>query len=287
MNIKPHAYRRATQESAMHRRVTLRALVATLSLGTVVSMAAGCTSLVGADQGSVTITEAVLPLVLSEDCDNNGDGQAIANGVLDISLDTGYFAALRVRTNLPSTINTQTLQQGGNYPYYGNGDANIVSFGNAEVYLEDGDVADLRFDITNPQPPWELDQNADIAGLPSKAVPRVSAASGVVFNEQQGLGNSTLVYVSAITPQEANTLANGVLGAELTDPTDRKLVIASVTLNGSTSGAAPVRSNTFSYPIYLCRGCLTPTCNPGEDIVPGDSCSLVGQDLPAQCESTN
>ncbi len=275
----------AADEPTMSPIRTFRAL--TLASITGLALAStGCMSLVGADQATVTITNAVQPVTAGPGCAVNAD--PIANGVLDLALNTGYLAALNVRTNLPSTINTQQLaQQGGSYPNYGNGDANIVSFQRSYVYTRDGEVSDLPFNILQPTANVN---NGAIAGLPSETTPRITSTTGIVFNEQQNLGNSTLVFVPAITPQEAAVLDTGAIGAQIDEDT-RRIVIVNITLEGQTSGAGYVRSNQFSLPISLCRGCLLPP-GPGEpngcastDYVSGASCALVGQDQPIECDN--
>lgn len=285
MNAVIPAAPAAASEPTMFRPHRLRAFTIAAIAGLALS-STGCMSLIGADQATVTITNAVQPVSAGPGCQVSQD--PIANGVLDLALNTGYLAALNVRTNLPSTINTQQLtQQGGSYPNYGNGDANIVSFQRSYVYTRDGEVGDVPF---NPLEPTANIDRGRIAGLPSESVPRISQTTGIVFNEQQNLGNSTLVFVSAITPQEAAVLDTGAVGAQI-DADTRRLVVVNITLEGQTSGAGFVRSNQFALPISLCRGCLLPP-GPAEpngcassDYVAGQTCALVGQDQPIQCDT--
>lgn len=285
MNAVIPAAPAAANEPTMFRPHRLRAFPFAAIAGVVLT-STGCMSLVGADQATVTITNAVQPVTAGPGCQVSED--PIANGVLDLALDTGYIAALSVRTNLPSTINTQQLaQQGGSYPNYGNGDANIVSFQRSYVYTRDGEVGDFAF---NPLAPTANVDRGAIAGLPTESAPRISQTTGIVFNEQQNLGNSTLVFVPAITSQEAAVLDTGAIGAQI-DADTRRLVSVSITLEGQTSGAGYVRSNSFSLPITLCRGCLLPP-GPAEpngcgssDYVAGQTCALVGQDQPIECDT--
>ncbi len=186
----------AADEPTMSPIRTFRAL--TLASITGLALAStGCMSLVGADQATVTITNAVQPVTAGPGCAVNAD--PIANGVLDLALNTGYLAALNVRTNLPSTINTQQLaQQGGSYPNYGNGDANIVSFQRSYVYTRDGEVGDLPFNILQPTANVN---NGAIAGLPSETTPRITSTTGIVFNEQQNLVHALDAELAALASE--------------------------------------------------------------------------------------
>ena len=261
------------------------ALLAGLSLAST-----GCMSWIGADQASVTITNAVQPVTAGPGCSQTEE--PLPTGVLDISLNTGYLAALSVRTNLPSTINTQQLtQQGGSYPNYGNGDANIVSFGSSEVSHRDGEANDEPFNLLQPTANFN---NGAVPGLPTQQQPRIQPSTGVVFNEQQNLGNSTLVYVPAITPQEVQVIKDGQIGLSLAgSPAARRLLLVNITLQGQTSGAGYVKSNAFTLPVSLCFGCLLPPdageengCGQ-EDYVAGQTCALVGQDQPIECATND
>lgn len=276
--------KRTSALSFLSRRPVLRRIATAGLLSAAVLPTASCLSLIGVDQGMVTITNAYMATSVGQGCQSNID---IANGVLDLNVQRPYVAALNLRTNLPATVNTGKIQQDQqrnfNFPSYGPADSNIVTIDRAYVYIKDGSASERVFSITNPATWTPPSNDGDIADLPTFDRPRVTAASGVVFNEQTSLGGARTIFVPAITAREASVLFNGPIRARL-QAGEPITLIANITLEGVTSGAGYVRSNEFSLPIDLCLGCLVsePVCTPPE-VLQGANCALVGQDLPASC----
>lgn len=216
---------------------------------------------------------------------------ALPFGILDLGFGEDelpvYDAPLVVTTNLPTSVNTQTIQEGRqrspNYPSYGPADSSIVTFESVSVYFTNtnGEVLPLEF----------LDQgNRKV----TDETPRVTQVGGVVYNSQTNLGQQGLLMAPLISQEEARqfrnresvALQNEQGLANLRDtPNNRFRVIANVQVRGRTSGGAELLSHEYSFPIELCIRCLVrvgipadqENCPFGEELVSTDAC-LVGQD---------
>jgi len=245
----------------------------------------GCVEWIG-DQGILIIEQALLAQDAS--C-AVGAGPAIGNGVLDLLPERGYTASLSVVTNLPATYNTQRasqeqIRQPG-WPNFGGTDTNVIYVDQVEVYFSDGENVDnpgfFGFGAVS---------SLDNAGtLPLIGQPRLSPASGVIYNTQQLLNAKAQFFANAITDDEAEIISNGRIGAEVS-PTTAQRIIANIRYVGYTSGGGQVRSSLFSYPIDLCRGCLFPpevladgACPVGT-VLTNDACALYAQDAARTCE---
>jgi hypothetical protein len=92
-------------------------------------------------------------------------------------------------------------------------------------------------------------------------------------------------YARLIDPATAQTLASQLSASGVVE----QLVVAEVTLFGITLGGDEVRSQPWTFPIYVCYGCLcqTPaddTCVAPEN-APEPVC-YIGQDVPFDCRWT-
>jgi hypothetical protein len=245
-----------------------------LVLSAVAMSNAACVEWIG-DQGILLITEAE-PVAIS-----GCSPPASANfgvGVLDLLTEVPYEANLRVVLNLPATFNTnrvtqEPIRQPG-WQNYGNTDSNTVIVDGVEVFFIDGRNGDP---LTN-------------AGrLPTEAEPRISPASGVIFNTQQSLSATDVFPATAITGEEAQILRNGRIGSSLS-PTTKERIVANMRFRGYTTGGARIRSSEFALPIDLCRGCLFPAESlpdgvcPAGTVLTNAACSPAGQDTPLTCE---
>lgn len=260
-------------------------------LGFLVSSAAltstGCVEWIG-DQGILIIEAAEQPQAAG--CVPQAQVGDVGNGVLDLLPERGYNALLRVVLNLPATFNTQRASQEQvrqpGWQYYGGTDTNVVIVDQVEVYFSDGE------NIDNPGiAGFGAVSSLDNAGtLPLIGAPRISPASGTIYNTQQTLNAFERFFANAITDDEAEIISNGRIGAEVSPNTSQRIV-TNIRFVGYTTGGGQVRSSLFSYPIDLCRGCLFPpevladgACPVGT-VVTNPACALYGQDAQLTCEA--
>lgn len=254
----------------LHRTET-RALRLLLAL-VVAPAATGCVEWIGS-QSILVIDHAVPAHVYGPGCEVDGEDTALATGVLDVFYETPYRAGLQVQLNLPSTQNTQAVQQDNqrspNYQFYGDVDSNTVVVEEVLVSMID--------DVGN-----------EIPGLPRAGQERRSPASGVLFNEQQNLNAQKTIFVNAITAAESKVILDGRIGADL-GPGETKTILVTVQLSGYTSGGGQILSSKFTVPIEICVGCLRPSALvngvcPGGTAERPQTCLPPGQDLPMVCQ---
>jgi hypothetical protein len=231
--------------------------------------------------------EGVLPP--DKDCLVSSAGLVfLPSGAYDLGgAQSGYTAALKVRTNLPSTFKNSDVGVSPNYPNYGPVDNNIVIFDSAEVEYElqtDAATGVLLAQNSNGQ----LSCDAGVCTIG----PRTVTASGTVFNSQTNLNTASLVATELIPLDLAERLKNlnDNLGANgpLAAPGGRLKLIATVSVVGSTTGSGEIRkvkSFPLPYPIDLCVGCLVATeefCTPFNAVAvtnpSTDKICSVGQD---------
>jgi hypothetical protein len=186
----------------------------------------------------------------------------LPSGLYDIGgAQSGYNAALKVRTNLPSTFKNSDIGVSPNYPNYGPVDNNIVIFDSAEIEYElltDAATGEQLEQLSNGQ--LECDAGA------CTIAPRTVTASGSVFNQQTNLNTASLVSTELLPRDLADTLKalSDNLGgtSPLAAPGGRLKLIATVAVIGSTTGSGDIRkvkSFPLPYPIDLCVGCLVAT----------------------------
>jgi hypothetical protein len=212
--------------------------------------------------------QAVLPLVGPE-CTADAGNSSVAVALLDIGNDAqganSLVLPVQVRTNLPSTFTTQTLQQdrtnSPNYPFYGNVDNNIITFTQSEVFFT------TDFDAAGE--PALVNEGTPV----NDATVRISGVSGVAFNEQTTLLSASVIFTTVITAQDAARLQDEpFINQALTaanpagSTANRARITANIRLVGSTTGAASVRTPPFPFPVELCAGCLTTVPNCGERV---------------------
>lgn len=237
-------------------------------------LATSCVDWIGGQ--AMLIIEAAVPAHnFGRDCEVDPD-TVLASGVLDTVFTTPYRTGLRMRLNLPTTFNTQSLNEdrtkSPSYPSYGNVDSNTVVVEEVIVSMADGDTGEA------------------IPGLPSEAQPRRNPASGVIFNEQQNLNATKDLFVNAITTEESAIIRDGRIGAEI-GPTVAKSIIVTMQLSGYTSGGSRIASSKFTLPVEVCRGCLAPAeffannnqCPANTRVTP-QVCVPPGQDYPSTCQ---
>lgn len=188
-------------------------------------------------------------------------------GLYDIGGATsGYFAALQVRTNLPSTFNTtdvtQSKTQSPNYPSYGPVDNNVVIFETAKITYE------LLTDETTGELLEAAAQRLDIKNLAcDKGVCEIEeqtvTATGAVFNAQTSLNTASVASTDLVPLSLARNLAAVVDEAgALASPNERMELKATVSIVASTTGSGDIRKVTsfpMTYPIELCVGCIAAT----------------------------
>lgn len=211
-------------------------------------------------------------------------GPAQPSGRLDLGFGDeelyGYDASLVVTTNLPSTVNQQTIQEqrqlSPNYPNYGPGDSSVINFTAIRVYFTDTAGNEL-----------------DVAGI-TRDNPRETAVGGVVYNTQTTLGQQALLLAPLVTQEETRILRNrestdlaaldGLSRLEF-DPDNQFRLLANVQVVGASTGGAEIVSPAFTFPIDLCKRCLTRVgvpegeqdCPPGQELSQVKEC-FIGQD---------
>jgi hypothetical protein len=214
------------------------------------------------EQGSIFVERVAT--YNEETCVATTTDPAKPSGSLDLGVGEeelyGYDAPLVVTTNLPSTVNQQTIQeqrqQSPNYPNYGPGDSSVINFTSVRVYFTDtqGDVL-------------------DVGGITADN-PRETAVGGVVYNTQTALGQQALLLAPLISQEETRVFRNrettnlagqdGLSRLEF-DPDNRFRVLANVQVIGTTTGGAQIVSPEYTFPIDLCKRCLTRVGIPGND----------------------
>lgn len=215
------------------------------------------------------------------------------SGIYDIGggARSGYDAALKVRTNLPSTFSnidvTQSKTQSPNYPNYGPVDNNVVIFESAIVEYEiqtdaaTGDALQAASDAVGQN----LTCKDGVCTIKEQTV----TATGTVFNTQTNLNTPSIATAELLPLSVANAL-NAIVEAAgpatpLASPGGRLQLIATVSIVGSTTGNGDLRkikSFPLPYPIDLCRGCLVPTddiCDEFDAIAFGAVDSTTGDPL--------
>lgn len=206
------------------------------------------------------------------------------SGILDLNADRGYSAALKVRTNLPSTFSGQDVSQGRtqspNYPNYGIVDNNVVIFETAEVTFtlqSDADTIGALSAAASQVNGANLACSATACGSPLDAVgqpiPDIVPAGGTAFNEQTGLNGEALVSADIVSGATAQTLkavyqkaaeleaANLEARTLLDVPGETQRLTVEVVLVGRTTGSQGlrlVRSAAFPFAVDVCLGCLKP-----------------------------
>jgi hypothetical protein len=210
------------------------------------------------DDGSVFIEGAAR---LVNDCAPDAKGvELLSSGTFDIlNGDRGYQVALKVRTNLPATFSQadvgQAKTQSPNFPNYGATDNNIIVFRDASValsFIGDKDTAD---DAKKPG----VDFACDTEFACSKADAEV-LVSGTVFNVQTALSTEALVFLEAISADQAAILKD-LFEDTLDESSKRQRIVAEMRVTGVTTGSGdlrPVTSFPFPLGIDLCAGCLAP-----------------------------
>lgn len=220
-------------------------------------------------------------------------------GIYDIGgASRGYFAALQVRTNLPSTFSTTDVSssrtQSPNYPNYGPVDNNVVIFENAkisyEVLTDEETGKALQAAASTLNPPQNLKCVKGVCAIEEVTV----TAGGTVFNQQTSLNTASIASTELVSFSLATNLKQiaeraGVLSA----PADRLKMIATVSIVGSTTGNGEIRKVTsfpLPFPIDLCIGCIAANediCDNFDAIVvanpnAADEVCIAGQDRPFQ-----
>jgi hypothetical protein len=185
---------------------------------------------------------------------------------------------VQVVTNLPATFSTSDVSQdrtrSPNYTNYGAADNNVITFTSAEAFLT-----------------TDADRDGEPAlseeGLPtSDSNARVTSVGGTVFNTQTSLNSMQILFINAITAEDAALLQQDKFVSEALggDPTKTVQVNVTIRVEGVTTGNAAVRSPPFPYQVQLCQGCLSTfvtdcdaatagdqpavpaeVCNPGQD----------------------
>ncbi len=294
------------------------------SLATILALGALGSSCVEND-GSVFI-EGVIPVNQEGECVAKADSKVFqAAGVLDLAANTGYSAALQVRTNLPSTFSgvdvSDARTKSPNYPAYGNIDNNVLIIDDAEVsfsFTTDPVTRQKLLEAVDEiEPAFTGELSCDDKTNECTLGTRTAVASGSVFNVQTSLNQSQAIFTEAIPSSLASELARlyraaavgaGVDPAGNTDnnvadepnllqvPALRQQMKVSISLNGTTTGGAKVSSFVFPFPIELCLGCLAPDQSFCSDFgavalnVPPDDVQacFVGVDSPtSQCVCTD
>jgi hypothetical protein len=258
-----------------------KALLAVFPLAALAAI--GCTP---PEQGSIFIEGArqlVPPCTVSTG--NTFQSQSLLDIGTTPETANDLLVPLQVVTNLPATFSTQDVGQDGtrspNYPNYGATDNNVVTFSEAEAFLT-----------------TDADRGSEAAlteeGLPtSDSNARVTAIGGTVFNTQTQLSQKQIVFVTAITTEDAALLQQDPFVADAIngDPTKTVKVTVNLRINGNTTGNATVRSAPFPYQVELCQGCLFQAVTDCDPETAGDqppslaeTCNS-GQDIPAlTCE---
>jgi hypothetical protein len=234
------------------------------------------------EQGTAFI-EGVLAIEAPECVVNANDQVFVASNTLDVGFDpngtdaNSLILPLKVRTNLPSTFSTQTLQQdqtrSPNFPTYGNVDTNIITFTTSEVFYTTDADRDDQLQLQNDGTPLN-DNTARRVGV-----------SGVAFNEQTQLLSESVIFATGISQEDAAALAAEPFVAErLVNANSRVRVIVNIRLEGTTTGNSVVQTQLFPFGVDLCRGCLVNPdleCPVGE--VPTQVGCFRGQDFPLVC----
>jgi hypothetical protein len=258
--------------------------------------------------------EGVLPP--NDECKvSAGDIVFQPSGVYDIGgARSGYDAALKVRTNLPSTFSSgdvgQSKTQSPNFPNYGPVDNNVVIFESAVVEYEiqtDAATGDALQAASE-----SVGQNLTCTDGVCTIKAQTVTATGTVFNTQTNLNAASIATAELVPLSLANALNDIVVEAgsatPLASPGGRLRLIATVSIVSSTTGNGDLRkikSFPLPYPIDLCRGCLLPseelceeftaipfgavdadgepllTCRPGQD-VPSAGCFCVERNAAGQ-----
>jgi hypothetical protein len=215
-----------------------------------------------------------------------GSGLFTSGALLDIGFDAAsanpaVFAA-QVRNNLPASENSQLLQddkiRSPNHPAFGRVDNSLINFEASETFFTTDADRDGETALQGP-PTFDTPVNENTA--------RITGLGGSVFNDQTQLLEPGVVFVTAVTAQDAAVLQGQpfIQDALANGPTARARIIANVRLLGQTSGDSDVVSLPFSFPVDLCQGCLVPQCAAGETLVPGpDGTCFPGQDFPLVCQ---
>lgn len=248
----------------------------------------GTTSVSCIEEQSAVFIEAVVPL--DDNCSPALNDQKF-QGLLDIgglpNEASDYDGALLVTSNLPATVNTQVVQQdrtlAPNYPNYGVADTNSVILRSAMVYFTDARGEPLVVEGVTPESPRETPIGA------------------AVYNIQTNFPTSAVAQAPLITQTEARALqtANTPALAQIpelvaleSDPTNRFRINANVRLSGRTSGGMDLVSREFSFPIELCRRCLSRVgmpagqdqCEPGTNLAVFDVCAPGQDDITSACQ---
>lgn len=282
-------------------RLPLTALVAA-SLAS-----AGCV-----EEDAAMFIEGVLPLPPGN-CEVQSTGTVFDDsGQLDLNINRGYSASLKVRTNLPSTFSNQDVTQGRtqspNFPNYGSVDNNVVIFETAEVTFSlqsDAATIGALSAAASQVNGANLACSATACGSPldltGQPIPEIVPAGGTAFNIQTQLQREALVstdLLSAVTAQTLRAVYEKAAELEAANLDDRTLLdtpgetqrlTVEVVLVGRTTGSQGlrlVRSAAFPFAVDICFGCLAPDADRCETFgaVPieaedaGDAC-IEGQDF--------
>lgn len=232
-----------------------------------------CTSWFGISEGTIVINRALSRAGTANCVIDPASGIQLANGILDLSVETGYDLALDV-SNLLMASADETMSQ----------ETNFVNVVEANIYFTDGDSADAELgnnlaseDL--PGFPGNILEALRPLGVPGSE--RYSPATGII-----NPNGSSVIFIPAITKQEVvdQILPNTGITGELIAPDDTKTIVAHVVLKAETGQGVVTFSNEFQFPIKLCNNCLVApvACPlPGEEVVVNDNldeCVPLGQD---------
>lgn len=220
------------------RNTTLALTLAAMALG-----ASAC-----AEQPTMMVIKGVA--VAEADCTVSADAETFrSQGVLDISLANGYILSPAIENVAPSSTNVGAESQMMNTMTRGGVFTGLMVEGNGIII----ESARVDFDVKADLP------GVDLGGFD------IPIGGALV---PPGGGSAT-VSLQVLNDFHVQSLRSVIA------PGQTALVVVDVQMVGTTTSDSEVESNTLSYPITVCNGCLVPPSCDGLEV---EGCLIPGQD---------
>ncbi len=203
------------------------------------------------------VPDSACRLVANENMDRRGSGS------LDIVMGTKYIMHALIKNDMPSSLK-------------------MNSFTEKDGRMEAHHIFLKKATIT-----YTYDPRIILPGLDTREV----LTSGFV----SAAGGLAVVDIEIISPDMAQRFATKLPSRDTDNPEPRATMTVDVQVIGETGDGTEVKSNVFTYPITICRGCLlmfpTEADNPNSpnfdcDLLSGsldDEPCNIGQDDPVDC----
>lgn len=223
------------------------------------------------EQGVTTSLVVVGNKAINAACeaDTNETGMFITRGVLDLVMAENYTVRALLKNQMQSNMSINRRQADGSdlrVP------TNNITLDRAVVSYQV---------LTMPQDPV-----GDFGNYEVRASGVVSASDG-----------TTVVEIPVLSPGEgfvAEGLSEALGTREPDNPFPKGELLVNVTFHGFTLDGSPITSNTFSFPLEVCKGCLlqfpqeaavegNPNCRNTANPADCDSLCEVGQDVDVDC----